>query len=326
MSTFIYENSIIIRKKIDQFLNTYFLNKKYIYFASGSFGDHVIFASMISNCKEKESLGLICPSGYINFYNSFQTDGITIIGVDNIQIFEQYIISFNDWLYDRDYKFIPLLGVYYPLIGNLIDDERVFNHIHFTRYLMKLGKDATLQPQKEIKLNVYNFNFFTSKKLDFDKPYILIAPQSNTLTGLGQEFWSRVVYAISKIYKYQILINAPESYIKLMNLSDSIITGHIQPEYIFKVVEKSIFSIIAPSGLSHMSNYFLYNSNIHVVSDWRLGDKVKTSFGSYTPSINQEQLYSENDVTYISKLKFSRYTTLDNDEIFIENLIKNISF
>lgn len=320
-----YENNIFLRKKIDEFLNNYFSDKKYVYFANGSFGDHVVFAAMISNCSEKKTIGLICPLEYINFYKTFYTEEIKIIGVDNIQIFERYIISFNDWLFDRDYKFIPLLPVYYPLIGNLIDDERVITHIDIARYLLKLGKNATFQPQKEIQVDFENLKYFKLKKLEANQPYIIISPQSNTLIGLGQAFWSNVVYKISKINKQQIFVNAPENYINLMNLNDSIITGHIQPEYIFKMVEKSAVSIMAPSGLSHLSKYYSYNSNIHIVSDWRLGDKVKTSFGSFTESINQEQLYSEDEVPSISNLKISRFTSNDTEENFINKLIKNIN-
>ena len=190
---------------------------------------------------------------------------------------------------------------------------------------MKLGNNTSFQPQKEIEINFDNFNYFSNKKLNISEPYILIAPQSNTLIGLGEKFWSKVIYKIKNKYKYQIFVNAPENYIQLMTLCDSIITGHIQPEYIFKMVENSNSSIMAPSGLSHMSKYFSYNLNIQVVSDWRLGDKVKTSFESFTPSINQEQLYSEADVPYISKLKFYRYTTPNDEDILIDNLIKNIN-
>ena len=326
MAYYRYEENSRQKKIINNFIENNFIDVNKIYFANGSLGDHSLNATLLPNIKDKNLYGLIVPENYLDFYKSFDIKEIRLVGIDHksVNFFDNYFINNNDFIYNSNSNFKPLLPVYYPIISKLMDELCVLRVQDFTCFLLGIQKNSISYRQtnlNQLKIAIKNF---IATEFNIHGNFVIIAPEQNTLLGLGDDYWIELVAKLKNDINLPIIINSSSNfYDKIIN-KNNIYNYLFPPHLIFAALSCSFISVLAPSGLSHFSQIFSDEGNIFVVSDWRNGDQVEQKFvkNEYVRSSTQENIF---DFVNINNINFIRYNSNDSNNSVYDKLLNLIT-
>jgi hypothetical protein len=317
---YLYETRAYVEKNIDS-IPKMFGNDSKIFFVSGSFGDHAVVAAYIREINGP--VNIICREQYVQFFRLFRPD-VNILPSENVEpLLSNFFINTSGWLYDRSWRIVPTLPVFYPVTVELIDQYPIIPFNEFFKYVLGVKKTEKIRPLKNINELGNQFKERLGQSIPNLTKFVLIAPETNSIAGLPIHFWRDCIEAIANIPKVVLVINASPNFLaRLENIrsNKTIYKIFLEPKDTFSAVQSSSYTLFGPSGFYHFSRYLCQGKKIGVVSDWRDSERVSGANESISyPTIFQEKIFD--DLENVHTTPFRIFSESEHP-----NLIKKICF
>lgn len=234
-------------------------------YSCGSLGDHVIHSSTLKSLKAfdpKKRFAVLANQKFISLYRSFSTDGVSVIpldqGTDNFLY--RYFSMTKEWL-SGNFPIIPLLPVFYPLIGYAVHKNKCITHLEALKLILDTESPLKLSDPN----NLLELRLSASQKLQtlFGRKdcLVLIAPESQSNSPLPESMWTELIELLLRETGFGVLINSTRGFESFQS-SPRVVRYFMTPEEIIPMLWNFEVVIGALSGLTNVAKIW---TETHVI-------------------------------------------------------------